>query len=813
MLKGVKDKLTPDLFKTHEYTSFRIAPSTENTNESIDTLIKIFHSIRNDKMFKSLWGGGQPVVALEMYADHQKAFYMYTVPTSSKLLFREKINGAFKGAGIKEYQHLSWPFNYASNDMLLAYLNLSKSSFFPISMKKETTVAKDLLNVTEDLRPNEKAFVQILLEPIEDGWQQELESGYEAYVAGESVDSMGSILKMGGKAIDKGITNFAKNFGKQKESPSQRKHREIREFNQKIKQPGFNVVVRFVVSADTYNRRNDIIEGLAGAFKATNDYNSWSLAPVIRKAAAMEMVRFRKIPALSSHNILCEDEAKGLLKFPTKEVETRKLERMKPDEERVDQRITGSIIPIGYSIEYGARGQPVGFSIANPDTASKARLWIAPPGSGKSTAVKLFMQGSINAGHGGSIFDVADGRLYLEAIESTDPKHRSKLVLVDFANTRYPHVFNFSSLGQDADDIGMMFAEFFEIYFKTANFSRMNSFVQKSAITTFADPDSTFLELILLMRDEDFRRKFLPKLKQKNPDLFLWWKSEFPKIAKSEAMMNEILGPIIYRLDQMQYNKRIAPIFCGRGGRLDISNWMNQGKWILYNLSNGVFLETEQRMLMSFLNYAYWSATLAREKMLQAKHEPIIHHKMYDEPQTYMTATPVFELSISKSRKYRVSDNFLIQNPTQVIKRDPELWKQIIGMNPHILVGGGLDNDGLKEMANILGVPKEEVKKLESLEYHWFFKTYVGKESLKPFIFNAKGLMANDYGPDPLLQKKWQETLAPKTYEEHRTDISARNLKLSITEYQKLLESYDETDDEEEGVLLGEDPEGSFTAR
>src|SRR5690606_18417070 len=141
---------------------------------------------------------------------------------------------------------------------------------------------------------------------------------------------------------------------------------------------------------------------------------------------------------------------------------------------------------------------------------------------------------------------------------------RHKLVLVDFANTDYPHVFNFSSLGNDADTIGMMFAEFFEIFFKTASYARMNSFLQKSAMTTFIDPDSSFLELILLMRDEEFRRKFLPKIKKENPDLFLWWKSEFPKIAKSEAMMNEILGPIIYRLDQMQYNRRIAPIFCGR---------------------------------------------------------------------------------------------------------------------------------------------------------------------------------------------------------------------------------------------------------
>lgn len=808
-MAGEANRWRPGILKTHDYTSYLVAPSTDNTNAEIDMLIKSFFSVRNDQLFKMAWGDGQPVIAIEVYADHQTAYYLFTVPTQHKLLMKERLEAAFKGGGVREHTLEGWPMQYNQDTTLIANVALTKSPVFPLQFS-DASICKDLLYVTEELRENEKAFVQILIEPQADGWQAELESAYEKYLGGEAIPG-GGLLKSGGRSLDASISSFAASIGDKdnKHKPKSAnngfvKHRQIPDFHKKIRQSGFNVAVRLVVDAPEYNRRNDIIEGLAGAFKATNYYNAWQMQGIIRKKAAMTALQKRQMPFLQSANLICEDELRGLISLPTKEIKTKRLERMKPDEETVDQRVTRSIIPVGFSIEYGARGTTVGFSIADPDTASKARLWIAPPGSGKSTGVLTFMQGSIAAGHGGSIFDVADGRLYLQAIECTDPRERDKLVLVNFADERYPHVFNFSSLGSDADQIGMMFSEFFEIFFKTASNHRMNSFLQKSSITVFADPNSTFLELILLMRDEDFRRKFLPQIKRSNPDLFLWWKSEFPKIAKSESMMNEILQPIIYRLDNMQYNKRIAPIFCGRGGRLEIAKWMNEGRWILYNISNGIFLETEQRMLMSFLNYAYWSATLSRERLLQGKIEPVIHHKMYDEPQTYMTATPVFELSISKSRKYRVSDNFLIQNPTQVIKRDPALWNQIIGMNPHILVGGGLDNDGLKEMAGILKISKEELAQLESLEYHWYFKTYVGKESLKPFIFNAKGMMPPNHGPAPALKMYWRQALAPKTAEEHREDISARNLKLSLADYRKLLESYDETDDEE-GVPIGED--------
>ncbi|WP_421021329.1 hypothetical protein, partial [Klebsiella pneumoniae] len=109
---------------------------------------------------------------------------------------------------------------------------------------------------------------------------------------------------------------------------------------------------------------------------------------------------------------------------------------------------------------------------------------------------------------------MADGRLYLEAIETTPEEERGKLVLVNFADERYPHIFNFSSLGRDSDTVGAMFAEFFEVYFKTAHNHRMNSFLRKAAMTVFSNPDATFLELILLMRDEEYRRKFLPTIRK-----------------------------------------------------------------------------------------------------------------------------------------------------------------------------------------------------------------------------------------------------------------------------------------------------------
>lgn len=802
MKNSIKSKLTPGLFRTHEYVSYKVAPATDNTNEDLHVLMKSFSSIRNNQMFKSL-RDGQPIIAHELYADSKESFYLYTVPVGNRTMLKEKIQSVYKGGGVKEYIHSSWPFVSDCQNTLISYLHTTKAPFFPNRMDT-SMLCKDILYVTEELKKDEKVFIQMLIDPVEDGWQDEMERAYELYLNGGDADSGGSILKSGGRKLDKQLTNLLTSLAKEEEPTLKlKRHREIKEFNQKIRQTGYHVVVRVAVYAKTYERRNDIIESIASCYKGTGYHNSWQMSPVIRKKSTLEALRTRKMPVLTTASLLCDDELQVLLRMPTKDIVTRKLERMKPDETTVDERVTRDIIPIGRSIEYDTEGSLVGFSVANRDTASKARLWIAPPGSGKSTAVKIFKNGAMESGHGGSIFDVADGRLYLEAIETTPEEERGKLVLVNFADERYPHIFNFSSLGRDSDTVGAMFAEFFEVYFKTAHNHRMNSFLRKAAMTVFTNPDATFLELILLMRDEEYRRKFLPTIRKSNPELFLWWKTEFPKIVKSESQVTEILQPILYRLDNLQYNKRLGPIFCGTGGKLDIFNWMNQGKWVLYNLSNGVFLENEQRMMMSFLNYGYWTATLMREEMLQQGQIPPVHHKMYDEPQTYMDATPIFELSISKSRKYGVSDNFFIQNPSQVSAKNEALWQQIIGMNPHILVGGGLDLKNLKIMAQELNISVEDLKQLEQLEYHWYFKTYVGKSALPPFIFHGLDV-PEEFGRDKKLEEYWRNHFAPRSYEEVKLHNNARNLKMSIKQYQDLLASYDEPD-EEEGVKLGED--------
>lgn len=798
----VPDKYTPGLFKTHDYRTLRIAPTVDNDNKNIDTLIKTFHVVLNRQMFKNL-RGGQPVVASEFYADSKESFYLYTVPTKYVNIMKERIQSSFKGGGVKEYDHKGWPFVEDHKNTLIATLQLTKHPYFPISMDEKLLLCKDILHVTENLKGGDKVFIQVLIEPAEDGWQSDLERAYEEYLLGGVKGSVGSILKSGGKKIDELITNLSSTLSSDVSASSAeiKKHRQIKEFSQKRNQKGFHVSIRLVAEASSYERRNDLIEGIAAAYKTGSSQNSWELSPVLRKSSTLLALRNRQTGLMTSQSLLCEDELKTLLFLPTKEVETFRLDRMRPDESVVDERITKDIIPAGKSIEYGSKGKIIGFNIANDDTASKGRLWVAPPGSGKTTAVVIFMQGAMEVQHGGSLFDIADGSLYYGAIEGTKPENRDRLVLVNFTDQKYPHIFNFSSLGSDSDTIGAMFAEFFEVFFKTQSNHRMNSFLRKASMTIFTNPDNTFLELILLMRDEDFRKKFLPSIRKDHPELFLWWKTEFPKIAKSESQITEILQPILYRLDNLQFNKNLGPIFCGRGGKLDIYNWMNQGKWVLYNLSNGVFLENEQRMLMSFLNYAYWTATLQRESILRAGKRLRIHHKMYDEPQTYMNATPIFELSISKSRKYRVSDNFLIQTPTQVIDRNKALWTQILDMQPHIILGGGLNMDNLKIMADQFGLNPMELKQLEQLEYHWYFKTYVGKNALKPFIFDGSGLPPA-YGKDRLLEEKWRRHFAPKTIDEVKLDNNARNFKLSVDEYIKLIESYNEPDTEE-GVPLG----------
>jgi hypothetical protein len=227
---------------------------------------------------------------------------------------------------------------------------------------------------------------------------------------------------------------------------------------------------------------------------------------------------------LIGNPILSSDEVKNLLKLPDETVDVPKLKRMTPEETRVDDRLKEGGMLIGHTVN--KEQEPVYFSTKHQDDTARVKLFVASPGGGKTTIIMNFIEQAIKKGHGCAAFDVADGNLY-EMIIRNHPEWKDQILCVDYTDKLFPPALNLSALGGDDETRGLMFAEFFEMMFKTDDLARTQSYLLKAALSVFCEEENTLLEFIEMLRNDSFRKKMIPKLKKKAPDLYLWWMEEF----------------------------------------------------------------------------------------------------------------------------------------------------------------------------------------------------------------------------------------------------------------------------------------------
>lgn len=771
--------------KKQGHVIYEVLPSLHHNNQGIETLLHAMHVLGNQNLFKKESFG------LEIYANKERIQYHFVSPESHAPIIQQRIQHVFRGSGVSP-SAVDYASTFSSSHYALA-LGLEKEAFLPISTDKNARMFDTLTSILEHLSDNEQVMIQVLLQAADDDWQRQFKKQYESWLSGENTISRFGVRDML-QLMLKGFTQAIERMGRSlmRLDPDKEPRRQvIPGVKYKLNQQGFHTSIKAVVDAESYERRQQIASSITGAFKVLARDNDFVAKPVLLKSRNLKHIQERRMPLVTINNqILSTGEVANILKLPDEKVETPKLKRMTPEERRVDESITKEGMLIGETTH--TERKPVHLSTAHDDDTSRIKLFVASPGAGKSTLIEQLVYEGAKRGHGAAVFDIADGSLYERLIQIL-PEYKDKIVCINYADEENPPAFNFSALGGDEDSRGLFFSEFFEIFFATGDLARTQSYLLKAAITVFSQPDSTLLEFIKILRDDDFRTQFIPKIRATNPDLYLWWMHEFPKIG--DRRLQEIIAPILVRLDNFLYNTKMKNILCQKGGSMNPAQWMEEGKIVLFNLPNGTFTEPEQRMLMSLHNSMFWNATLAREKFKVRR--PF--HIFYDEPQSYINATPMASRAISKARKYRVSLNFFIQEAEQLIKENSALWKEIIGMSPHLFVGP-VSEYTAKQLKRELNMDEEEILSIKRHKYHWILRTFHNKESLNPIVFQAvaprdvRGEVKDFSHTDYVIDNNKHFSVMSK--KDLREDISARNMGKSIQEYRMLLNSYTETDED-----------------
>lgn len=168
--------------------------------------------------------------------------------------------------------------------------------------------------------------------------------------------------------------------------------------------------------------------------------------------------------------------------------------------------------------------------------------------------------------------------------------------------------------------------------------------LRNTLLTAMEIPDSTFVELVLLLSNDEYRKPIIEKLD--DPILSQFWR-DLPRGFKQRF---EMVSSTLNKISPFITDKSMRNIIGQPKSTIDFSEIMNQGKILFINLSKGDLGEASSSLLGSVIVNQILIAALQRRSISQKERRPF--HLIVDEFQNF--ATESFAILQSEARKYAV---------------------------------------------------------------------------------------------------------------------------------------------------------------
>ena len=175
---------------------------------------------------------------------------------------------------------------------------------------------------------------------------------------------------------------------------------------------------------------------------------------------------------------------------------------------------------------------------------------------------------------------------------------------------------------------------------------RMEDLLRHSILTLMETPDTTLLDLLLLLASSDHRKGYTSRLT--DPVLRHFWEVQFA--AYNKRMVVEVVGSSLNKIGRFLANPLIRNIVAQPQNAFDMRQLMDEGKILLVNLSKGDLSEDNSFLLGAVLVNLILIAALRRREMEPDQRRPF--HLIVDEFQSF--ATESFATLQSEARKYAV---------------------------------------------------------------------------------------------------------------------------------------------------------------
>jgi TraM recognition site of TraD and TraG len=636
------------------------------TEENISKAQVIYGIIAStlQKGFKARFYGQRHFV-FEIVAIKGFVYFYAAVPVALVEVVKQAIVSAYPTARVEEgTEHNIFNKVGKLSGTVGGELNLKESYAYPIATFQESKrdAMHALLNALSTLDKEDGAGIQILMRPADPVWRKNALG-----VASKKRKGEGGSKKGGEKLFSFG-KDLATAFVKPPESKDDKKDSKndlsgldqaiIDSIESKTQQPGYETLIRIVVSSNISQRSQAILNNIVAAFSLFDapGKNGFKFSPAKDVDELTTSYILRMFPQAANKNILNTIELATIFHFPEqKSIPTSQLERQGSKQVDAPRNMPDEGLLLGYNVFRGVK-KPI--RLSKPDRARHMYV-VGQTGTGKSTYLENLALQDMLSGGGFAFVDPHGDTA--EKLLAMVPKERTEdIIYFSPADTDYPMGLNLFEYDRP-DEKDFLIQEVLNMLYKLYDPQhqgimgpRYEHLFRNAALTVMADPEGgTFVDIPKLFRDPAYVKQKLQFVKDQN--VLEFWQKEMPQSQRSNEF-GEVVSWFVSKFGAFLSNEMMRNIIGQTKSAFTLREVMDEGKILIVNLSKGRLGMLNSQLLGMIFVMKFQAAAMSRANVPESERKDFALY--VDEFQNFSTDS--FASILSEARKYHL--NLIVAN-------------------------------------------------------------------------------------------------------------------------------------------------------
>ena len=704
--------------------------------------------IAAEQMFASLHGllqftpDIQEHLSLEMASSVDGVnFYVFT-PRNFKNFVESQIYAQYPDAEIREA--IDYTKSVGANANIAATeISLAKDFIFPIKTLRDFKV-DPLSAITSALatqKAGEKVWLQYLVRPVEDFWQERGHEHVRMVREGAvpvSINPQDIMIDVGKNIVSVGANIFPY-IARGPQEPARVDTRvappprlsagqelDLKMIENKLSKLGFEVKIRVVVVSNTPEEARLKLSSMVASFKqfSTASLNGFTQDPEApSKSALLVSYQKRLFPDTKEAGdyILTIEELASIFHLPNVSVETPTISwtRAKKGEPPLNLPTVKSTV-IGETVY---RDVSIKFGIKKPDRRKHVYI-IGKTGTGKSTLMKNMVIQDMRAGEGVAVLD-PHGQLIEELLDFVPQNRLEDVVIFNPADADNPVSLNMLEMVDPRQRTLMADAlvNVFKKYFAESWGPRLEYILKNCILTLLEVPNTSLLSIIRLLVDRDYRKYIVGIIK--DPQMKDFWNKEFATMEGNQRLITEAISPIQNKVGQFLNSELIRNIVGQPKSTIRIDEIINSGKLFFADLATGRIGANNSSLLGAMIVSQLQFAAMRRVDIPEDQRKDFFLYA--DEFQNF--ATDAFAVVLSEARKYRLD----LTITHQYIEQMPETVRDAIFGNVGTIMAFGVGATDARFLEREFTPTFLENHLINLGRYEMYLKLQIDDQSSQPF--------------------------------------------------------------------------------